>query len=55
MLDLAGEVSGNGLEADVLCVVHVVDGSGEVGGDTLLLTVFALTDKYGVSTKVYSY
>ena len=52
MLDLAGDVSGNGLEADVLCVVHVVDGSGEVGGDTLLLTVFALTDKYGVSTKV---
>jgi len=55
VLDLAGEVGGNGLEADVLCVVEIVDRSGGVGGDALLFTVFGLADKYGVGTKVHSY
>ena len=55
VLDLAGEVGGNGLEADVLCVVDIVDRSGEVGGDALLFTVFGLADKYGVGTKVHTY
>ena len=55
MLDLAGEVGGNGVKTNVLCVVDIVDGSGEICGDALLLTVFGLADKYGVGTKVHSY
>jgi len=55
VLDLAGKVGGNGLEADVLRVVDIVDGSGKVGGDTLLLTVFSMADEYGIGTKVHSY
>jgi len=55
VLDLAGEVGGNGVKTNVLCVVDVVNGSGEICGDTLLLIIFGLADKYGVGTKVHSY
>ena len=55
VLDLTRGVGGNGVKTNVLCVVDVVNGSGEVGRDTLLLTVFALADKYGIGTKVHSY
>ena len=54
VLDLAGKVS-NGVETNVLCVVDVVDGSGEICGDALLLIIFGLADKYGVGTKVHMY
>ena len=53
LLDLAGEVGGNGV--NVLCVVDVVNGGGEICGDTLLLIIFGLADKYGVGMKVHSY
>ena len=55
VLDLAGEVGGNGLKADVLRVVDIVDGGREIGGDTLLLTVFSMADEYGIGTKVHTY
>ena len=48
-------VSDNGLKADVLRVVDIVDGSGEVSGDTLLLTIFSMPDEYGVGAKVHTH
>jgi len=55
VLDLTGEVSGNGLEADVLRVVDIVDGGREICGDALLLTVFSMADEYGIGTEVHTY
>jgi len=39
VLDLTGEVGGNDVKTDVLRIVDIIDGSGEVGRYTLLLTV----------------
>jgi len=47
VLDLVGEVGGNGVKRDALRVVDIVDGSGQVGGNALLLTIFGLADKCG--------
>jgi len=55
VLDLAGEVSGNGVKTNVLRVVDIVDGSGEICGDALLLIIFGLADEYGIRTEVHTY